>query len=89
MEESAFNSFLRAIMTLFSRRRESRMLFRSEHMIVQGLMEEQMRTGVRGLQIEQVEICAIPMADLQGLGWVAVEKALQEVDALANMIRSR
>ena len=84
MEESAFNSFLLAMMNdgfLTQMGGSSRILFGSEHMVAQGLMEEQIRVGVRGLHGEQVAIGTILMAYLQGLNWVSVKKALEEADA--------
>jgi glycerol-1-phosphate dehydrogenase [NAD(P)+] len=84
MEESAFSSFLLAMMNdgfLTQMGGSSRILFGSEHMVAQGLMEEQIRTRIRGLHGEQVAIGTILMAYLQGLDWVAVKKALEEADA--------
>jgi len=84
MEESAFNSFLLAMMNdgfLTQMGGSSRILFGSEHMVAQGLMEEQIKAGVKGLHGEQVAIATILMAYLQGLDWMAVKKALEEADA--------
>jgi glycerol-1-phosphate dehydrogenase [NAD(P)+] len=83
-EELAFNSFLLAMMNdgfLTQMGGSSRILFGSEHMVAQGLMEEQSRAKVSGLHGEQVAIGTILMACLQGLDWVAVKKALTEADA--------
>ena len=84
MEEPAFNSFLLAMMNdgfLTQMGGSSRILFGSDHMVAQGLMEEQVRANVHGLHGEQVAIGTILMAYLQGLDWMAVKKALQEAHA--------
>lgn len=84
MEEPAFNSFMLAMMNdgfLTEMGGSSRILFGSEHVVGQGLMEEQIRVGVKGLHGEQVGIGTILMAYLQGLDWVAVKKALEDVGA--------
>jgi glycerol-1-phosphate dehydrogenase [NAD(P)+] len=84
MEEPAFSSFLFAMMNdgfLTQMGGSSRILFGSEHMVAQGLMEEQIRAKVRGLHGEQVAIGTILMAYLQRLDWMAVKKALEEADA--------
>jgi glycerol-1-phosphate dehydrogenase [NAD(P)+] len=84
MEEPAFSSFLLAMMNdgfLTQMGRSSRILFGSEHIVAQGLMEEQVRAKVRGLHGDQVAIGTILMAYLQGLDWMAVKKALEEADA--------
>jgi glycerol-1-phosphate dehydrogenase [NAD(P)+] len=44
-------------------------------------MEEQVRENVKGLHGEQVAIGTILMAYLQGLDWLTVKKALEEVGA--------
>jgi len=84
MEEEAFNAFLLAMMNdgfLTQMGGNSRILFGSEHVVAQGLMEEQDRANVRGLHGEQVALGTILMAYLQRLDWVAVKKALEEVGA--------
>lgn len=84
MEELAFNSFMLAMMNdgfLTQMGGSSRILFGSEHVVGQGLMEEQMRVGVKGLHGEQVGIGTILMAYLHELDWVAVKKALEDVGA--------
>jgi glycerol-1-phosphate dehydrogenase [NAD(P)+] len=84
MEESAFNFFLLAMMNdgfLTQMGGSSRILFGSEHMVAQGLMEEQIRANVHGLHGEQVAVGTILMAYLQGLDWKAVKKALEEANA--------
>lgn len=84
MEEPAFNAFLLAMMNdgfLTQVGGSSRILFGSEHIVAQGLMEEQLRENVKGLHGEQVAIGTILMAYLQGLDWLTVKKALEEVGA--------
>jgi len=84
MEESVFNSFLLAMINdgfLTQIGGSSRILFGSEHVVAQGLMEEQLQAKIRGLHGEQVGIGTILMTCLQGLDWIAIKKALKEVDA--------
>lgn len=84
MEEAAFNAFLFAMMNdgfLTQMGGSSRILFGSEHIVAQGLMEEQIRAGVQGLHGEQVGIGTILMAYVQGLDWMAVRKSLDNVGA--------
>jgi glycerol-1-phosphate dehydrogenase [NAD(P)+] len=84
MEEPAFNAFLVAMMNdgfLTQIGGSSRILFGSEHMVAQGLMDEQLLADVKGLHGEQVAIGTILMAYLQGLDWLTVKKALEEVGA--------
>jgi glycerol-1-phosphate dehydrogenase [NAD(P)+] len=84
MEEPAFNAFLAAMMNdgfLTEIGGSSRILFGSEHIVAQALMDEQLRANVRGLHGEQVAIGTILMAYLQGLDWLAIRKALEEVGA--------
>jgi len=84
MEEPAFNAFLLMMMNdgfLSQVGGSSRILFGSEHMVAQGLMEEQHREHVKGLHGEQVAIGTILMAYLQGLDWLCVKEALEEVGA--------
>ena len=84
MEEPAFNAFLLTMMNdgfLTQVGGSSRILFGSEHMVAQGLMEEQHRENVKGLHGEQVAIGTILMAYVQGLDWLTVKKALEEVGA--------
>ena len=83
-EESAFAAFLHAMINdgfLTQMGEDSRILFGSEHIVAQGLMEEQIQAGVNGLHGEQVAIGTILMAYLQGQDWRSVKNALQEVGA--------
>ena len=87
MEEPVFNSFLLAMMNdgfLTQMGGSSRILFGSEHIVGQGLMEEQLHVGVKGLHGEQVGIGTILMAYLQDLDWRALKKALEDVGAPAS-----
>jgi glycerol-1-phosphate dehydrogenase [NAD(P)+] len=84
MEEPAFNAFLLMMMNdgfLTQVGGSSRILFGSEHMVAQGLMEEQVRADIKGLHGEQVAIGTILMAFLQGLDWLSIRKALEEAGA--------
>ena len=84
MEDPAFSSFLLAMMNdgfLTEMGGSSRILFGSEHIVAQGLMEEQIRAKVRGLHGEQVAIGTVLMAYLQGLDWVAVRRGLEDCEA--------
>ena len=84
MEEPAFNTFLFAMMNdgfLTQMGGSSRILFGSEHMVAQGLMEEQMRVGAKGLHGEQVGVGTIMMAYLQGQDWMELKRALKEIGA--------
>jgi len=83
-EEQAFTAFLQAMINdgfLSQIGGDSRILFGSEHIVAQGLMEEQLQAGVKGLHGEQVAIGTILMTYLQGQNWASVRKALQEVGA--------
>jgi glycerol-1-phosphate dehydrogenase [NAD(P)+] len=83
-EEPAFTTFLQAMINdgfLTQMGEDSRILFGSEHVVAQGLMEEQIQAGVSGLHGEQVAIGTILMTYLQGQDWRSVKKALQEVGA--------
>jgi len=83
-EEEPFNAFLLAMMNdgfLTQMGGDSRILFGSEHVVAQGLMEEQTQAQVSGLHGEQVSIGTILMAHMQGLDWASVKKALEEVEA--------
>jgi glycerol-1-phosphate dehydrogenase [NAD(P)+] len=83
-EEPAFTTFLQAMINdgfLTQMGGDSRILFGSEHVVAQGLMEEQIQAGVSGLHGEQVAIGTILMTYLQGQDWRSVKKALQEVGA--------
>jgi len=83
-DQGAFDAFLQAVMNdgfLTEVAASSRILFGSEHVVAQGLMEEQARANVTGLHGEQVGLGTILMAYLQGQDWAAVKKALQEVGA--------
>jgi len=84
MEDPAFTAFLQAMMNdgfLTQMGGSSRILFGSEHVVAQGLMEEQTRANVRGLHGEQVGLGTILMARLQAQDWKTVKKALEEVGA--------
>jgi glycerol-1-phosphate dehydrogenase [NAD(P)+] len=84
MEDQPFTAFLQAMMNdgfLTQMGGSSRILFGSEHIVAQGLMEEQAKANIRGLHGEQVGIGTILMAHLQSLDWKAVRKALEEVGA--------
>lgn len=86
-EDEAFNVFLQAMMNdgfLTQMGGDSRILFGSEHVVAQGLMEEQIQANVNGLHGEQVAIGTILMAHFQGLDWMAVKKALEEIGAPAT-----
>ena len=90
MEEPAFNGFLLMMMNdgfLTQVGGSSRILFGSEHMVAQGLMEEQVRENVKGLHGEQVAIGTILMAYLQGLDWLSIRKALEEVGAPTRAVQ--
>ena len=83
-DERAFDAFLQAVMNdgfLTEMAGSSRILFGSEHVVAQGLMEEQVRVNIRGLHGEQVGLGTILMAYLQGQDWVAVKKTLEEIGA--------
>jgi len=83
-DQGAFDAFLQAVMNdgfLTEVAGSSRVLFGSEHVVAQGLMEEQARANITGLHGEQVGLGTILMAYLQGQDWAAVKKALQEVGA--------
>jgi len=82
-DQGAFDAFLQAVMNdgfLTEVAGSSRVLFGSEHVVAQGLME-QARENIAGLHGEQVGLGTILMAYLQGQDWEAVKKALQEVGA--------
>ena len=84
MEDQPFTAFLQAMMNdgfLTQIGGSSRILFGSEHIVGQGLMEEQAKANVRGLHGEQVGIGTILMAHLQALDWKAAKKALEDVGA--------
>ena len=83
-DQGAFDAFLQAMMNdgfLTEMAGSSRILFGSEHVVGQGLMEEQVRVSIGGLHGEQVGLGTILMAYLQGQDWRAVKKALDEVGA--------
>lgn len=83
-DKRPFEAFLLAMMNdgfLTEVAGTSRILFGSEHVVGQGLMEEQVRAKVAGLHGEQVGLGTILMAYVQGEDWIAVKKALQEIDA--------
>lgn len=83
-EVEPFNAFLQAMMNdgfLTQIGGDSRILFGSEHIVGQGLMEEQARANVSGLHGDQVALGTILMAHMQNLDWRAVKRALKEVGA--------
>ena len=83
-DERAFESFLQIMMNdgfLTEMAGNSRILFGSEHVVAQALMEEQTRARVSGLHGEQVGLGTILMSHLQGQDWMAVRRALEEVGA--------
>jgi len=83
-EENAFNAFLKAMMNdgfLTQMAGTSRILFGSEHMVAEGLMEEHTLGKSGSLHGELVGLGTILMAYLQGQDWMAVKKALEEVGA--------
>jgi glycerol-1-phosphate dehydrogenase [NAD(P)+] len=83
-DERAFEGFLQVMMNdgfLTEMAGNSRILFGSEHVVAQGLMEEQMRANVAGLHGEQVGLGTILMAYLQGQDWMAVKTALEQIGA--------
>jgi len=83
-DERAFESFLQIMMNdgfLTEMAGNSRILFGSEHVVAQALMEEQTRARVSGLHGEQVGLGTILMSHLQGQDWMAVKRALEEVGA--------
>ncbi len=83
-DERAFDVFLLAVTNdgfLTEVAGSSRILFGSEHVVAQGLMEEQVRVNVGGLHGEQVGLGTILMARLQGQDWMAAKEALEEIDA--------
>jgi len=79
----AFDAFVKAMMNdgfLTRMAGTSRILFGSEHVVAQGLMEEA-RGSKESLHGEQVGLGTILMAYLQGQDWKAVKKALEEIGA--------
>jgi len=89
-EEDAFNAFLKAMMNdgfLTQMAGTSRILFGSEHMVAEGLMEEHPLGKIGSLHGELVGLGTILMAYLQGQDWMAVKKALEEVGAPATAER--
>ncbi len=83
-KDEAFNAFLQAMISdgfLTEMAEDSRILFGSEHIVAQGFMEEQTRANVSGLHGEQVALGTILMAYLQGLDWMTIRRALEEVGA--------
>jgi glycerol-1-phosphate dehydrogenase [NAD(P)+] len=83
-DQGAFDAFLQTMMNdgfLTQVAGNSRILFGSEHVVAQGLMEEQIRLSIKGLHGEQVGLGTVMMAYLQGQDWVAVKNALEEIGA--------
>ena len=83
-DQGAFDAFLQTMVNdgfLTQVAGNSRILFGSEHMVAQGLMEEQVRLGIRGLHGEQVGLGTVMMTYLQGQDWMAVKNALEEIGA--------
>jgi len=82
MEKAPFEAFLKALMNdgfLTQMSGDSRILFGSEHVIGQALMEEQ--SGMKSLHGEQVAIGTIIMSRLQGIDWRTLKKSLDEIGA--------
>ena len=83
-DQGAFDAFLQTMTNdgfLTQVAGNSRILFGSEHVVAQGLMEEQVRLSIKGLHGEQVGLGTVMMAYLQGQDWVAVKNALEEIGA--------
>lgn len=83
-DQGAFDAFLQIMVNdgfLTQVAGSSRILFGSDHVVAQGLMEEQVRLNIKGLHGEQVGLGTVMMAYLQGQDWVAVKKALEEIGA--------
>jgi len=83
-DHEAFDAFLQSMVNdgfLTQVAGNSRILFGSEHVVAQGVMDEQERVNVKGLHGEQVGLGTVMMAYLQGQDWVAVKKALEEIGA--------
>jgi len=84
MEEEPFNAFLQTLMNdgfLMEMAGNSRILFGSEHIVAQGLMEEHVPGTPESLHGQQVSLGNILMAYLQGEDWMAIKKALEEIGA--------
>jgi len=82
MERSPFEAFLKALMNdgfLTQMSGDSRILFGSEHVVGQALMEEP--SGTKSLHGEQVAIGTIIMSRLQGIDWKTLKKSLEEIGA--------
>jgi len=82
MEKAPFEAFLKALMNdgfLTQMSGDSRILFGSEHVIGQALMEEQ--SGMKSLHGEQVAIGTIIMSRLQGIDWRTLKESLDEMGA--------
>jgi glycerol-1-phosphate dehydrogenase [NAD(P)+] len=82
MERGPFEAFLKALMNdgfLTQMSGDSRILFGSEHVIGQALMEGESR--MKSLHGEQVAIGTIIMSRLQGLDWKRLRGALEEIGA--------
>jgi glycerol-1-phosphate dehydrogenase [NAD(P)+] len=83
-EDEAFNAFLQMLMNdgfLMEMAGNSRILFGSEHIVAQGLMEEHVPGTPESLHGQQVSLGTILMAYLQEQDWVAVKEALEEIGA--------
>jgi glycerol-1-phosphate dehydrogenase [NAD(P)+] len=82
MERAPFEAFLKALMNdgfLTQMSGDSRILFGSEHVIGQALMEEQ--SGMKSLHGEQVAIGTIIMSRVQGIDWRTLKRSLDEIGA--------
>jgi len=82
METGPFEAFLKALMNdgfLTQMSGDSRILFGSEHVIGQALMEGESR--MKSLHGEQVAIGTIIMSRLQGLDWKVLKGSLEEIGA--------
>ena len=83
-DQGAFDAFLQTMMNdgfLTQVAGNSRILFGSEHVVAQALMEEQVRLNIKGLHGEQVSLGTVMMAYLQGQDWLTVKNALEEIGA--------
>jgi glycerol-1-phosphate dehydrogenase [NAD(P)+] len=82
MEKGPFEAFLKALMNdgfLTQMSGDSRILFGSEHVIGQALMEGESR--MKSLHGEQVALGTILMSRLQGLDWKRLKGSLEEIGA--------
>jgi len=82
MERTPFEAFLKALMNdgfLTQMSGDSRILFGSEHVIGQALMEGESR--MKSLHGEQVAIGTILMSRMQGLDWKMLKRSFEEIGA--------